>query len=83
MRAQLGPIGSGKDPGLLPDAMPVASEEPVTSLLGMTSSRPVQEQLLHQFVVCPQAGGFDDPVIVGGPSVNERIEILNDQGLRG
>ena len=83
VRVQLLPFGSGKDPCLPPDATPVACEEPVTSLGGMTPSRPAQEQLLHQLVVLAQGGGFDDPVIVGGPSVNERIEYLDDLGLGG
>ncbi len=81
--AQFFPIGSGKDPCLLPKATPVVREEPVRPLGGMLPSRPVQEQPLHELVVSAQGVCWHDPLIVGGPSVNERIEFLNDLGLRG
>src|SRR5438105_3575834 len=79
--AQLGPIVSGKNPSVLSGAMPVAGEEPVTCFAGMALARPVDEPLLHQIIVPAHGCCWDDSVVVGCPSHNQRIELLNDPRL--
>src|SRR6266699_4808921 len=47
----------------------------------MAFARPVDESLLHQFIVPAHDCSWDDSVVVGCPSRDQRIELRNDQCL--
>jgi hypothetical protein len=79
--AQLNPIGGSEDPAVVPDAMPVANEQPVACFAGMTLARPVEEPLLHQVIVATHGCRWDDSDVIGCPSHDQRIEFRNDPRL--
>src|SRR5438270_3528228 len=80
--AQLDPILSDKGPSVLSGVMPVAGQEPVACFAGMALARPVHEPLLYQVIVTAHGCGWDDSVVVGGPSNDQRIELGDDSRLR-
>src|SRR5258708_18458720 len=82
VRAQLNPVVHSKNPPALPGALPVAVEKPITRLAGMTLAGPLHEPLLHQIIVPAQGCCRDNAVVVGYPSHNQWIELLNDPRLR-
>src|SRR6266536_5703788 len=79
--SQLDPILSSKDPSVLSGAMPVAAQEPVTFLAGMALARPVDEPLLHQVIVPAHGCCWNNSVVVGCPSHDQRIELCDDPRL--
>ena len=81
--AQLEAFGGGKDPTVLPAAMPVTGEEPLFFLVGMALAGPAQKQVLHQVVTVAQDGCWNAFCVVGRPSSNDQIEFTNTLCLRG
>ena len=79
--AQLDPIVSGKDPSVLSDAMPVVAEEPVACFAGMALARPAHEPLLYEIIVSAHGCGWNDTIVIGSPSHDQRIELRNDPCL--
>src|SRR5262249_53040711 len=79
---QLNPFGGRKNPFLLPSALPVAGQEPVTCFAGMAFARPFYEPLFQQIIVSAQGWCRDDSIVVGDPSYDQRIELCNDLRLR-
>src|SRR6266566_4389485 len=61
--------------------MPVARQEPVTRFAGMAPARPADEPLLHQIIVAAHGCCWDDSVVVGCPSHDQRIELGDDPRL--
>src|SRR5260370_2428999 len=78
---QVDRIGSSKDPSVLSDAMPVVIKKPVACFARMALARPAHQPLPHQIIVPTHARSFDDAVVVGCPSQDQRIEFGNDLGL--
>src|SRR5438128_11971591 len=66
---------------MLSDGMPVAVEEPITRFTGMALARPIDESLLHQIIVAAHGCDWNNAVVVGCPSHNQRIEFFNDPRL--
>src|SRR6266487_38169 len=81
VRTQLDPFGGSKDPPVVPGALPVAGQEPVTCFARMTLARPLHESLLHQVIVPAHGCCWDNAVVVGCPSYDQRIELRNDPRL--
>src|SRR5689334_19690033 len=71
---QLDPFGRGKNPSGIFGLMPVAGQEPVSRFVRMALARPLDEALLDEIIVLAQGCGFDDAIVVGCPSCNQRIE---------
>jgi hypothetical protein len=65
--AQLEVFRGGKDPTVLPAAMPVTGEEPLFFLVGMALAGPVQKQVLHQVVTLAQGGCWNEFCVVTLP----------------
>src|SRR6266566_2748821 len=61
--------------------MPVARQEPVTRFAGMAPARPADEPLLHQIIVAAHGCCWDNAVVVGCPSHDQRIELGYDPRL--
>src|SRR5947208_11998032 len=61
--------------------MPVAAQEPVTFLAGIALARPVDEPLLHQVIVPAHGCCWNNSVVVGCPSHDQRIELCDDPRL--
>src|SRR6266566_3414914 len=78
---QLDTIGGSKDPPVIPGAMPVAGQQPIACSAGMALARPVYEPLLHQVIISTHGCCWDDSGVVGCPSHDQRIELLDDPRL--